>query len=100
MVRLLFFPTLGAAWIMVGMHWLLGALSFHFKGFETPIKGHARILIRDGELCQKTMRQSHISDNDLESALRLKAKLTDPNQVALAYLESSGDISVIPKKQN
>lgn len=94
-----FFPTLGAAWIMVGFHWLLGALSFHFDRFDRLLKGRPRLLIRDGELCQQTMRKSHISRKDLESALRLKAKLTDPDRVALAYLESNGEIGIIPKEQ-
>ncbi|MDY6781461.1 MAG: DUF421 domain-containing protein [Cyanobacteriota bacterium] len=93
-----FFPTLGAAWVLVGLHWLLSLLSFHFDQLEATIKGRSRVLIQDGQLCQRAMRKSHISRRDLDTALRLKAKLTDPSQVALAYLESSGDISVIPKE--
>ncbi|MGB5897869.1 MAG: YetF domain-containing protein [Geitlerinemataceae cyanobacterium] len=45
------------------------------------------------------MKTSHISQQDLESALRLKAKLRDLEQVDVARLESSGEISVLTKEK-
>ena len=90
-----FFDSLGAALVLVGMHWLFSAIAFHFDRFDTLIKGHSRILIQDGQINRKAMRKSHISQKDLESSLRLVGKLTEPSQVKVARLESSGDISII-----
>ncbi|WP_395739335.1 YetF domain-containing protein [Prosthecobacter sp.] len=46
---------------------------------------------------EATLRRHHVSEDDLSKQLRLKAKMTEPNQVKLACLERSGEISFIPK---
>ena len=53
-------------------------------------------LIRNGELCQRAMRQARISIDELVSELRQK-EITDLSEVSYAILEQSGKISVIPK---
>lgn len=92
-----YFPTLGAALVLVGMHGLVSALAFNVERFDVWVKGKPRTLIREGQVNRKAMRKSHISDRDLESSLRLKGKITEPTQVEMARLESNGDISVMPK---
>ncbi|MBE9129829.1 MULTISPECIES: DUF421 domain-containing protein [unclassified Coleofasciculus] len=92
-----YFKTLGAALALVGMHWLFCAIAFYYERFDTWIKGNSRILIRDGQINKGMMKKSHISQSDLESSLRLNAKVTEPNQVEIARLESNGEISVMPK---
>lgn len=94
-----FFATLGSALVLVLLHWLFAAIAFYFDRFDTSIKGHSRILIQNGQINQKALKKSHISYRDLQSSLRLRAKLTDPSEVEMARLESSGEISVIPQKQ-
>ncbi|MEL6462478.1 MAG: YetF domain-containing protein [Cyanobacteria bacterium J06621_15] len=93
-----FFPTIGAGFVLVGMHWLFAGISYHFPVLEQLIKGSSRILIRDGDINYKNMRKSHLSKKDLESSLRSQAKLTDISQVELARLESGGEISVLPRE--
>ncbi|MGB3237477.1 MAG: YetF domain-containing protein [Geitlerinemataceae cyanobacterium] len=94
-----YFPTIAAAIVLVAMHWLLAATAFHFELADRIIKGSSRILIRDGQVKRQAMKTSHISQQDLESALRLKAKLRDLEQVDVARLESSGEISVLTKEK-
>jgi len=93
-----FFPTIGAGFVLVGMHWLFAGISFHFPVVEKIIKGSSRVLIRDGEINYKNMQKSHLSEKDLESSLRSQAKLTEPSQVEIARLESGGEISVLPRE--
>ncbi len=93
-----FFPTIGAGFVLVGMHWLFAGISFHFPKVEQLIKGSSRVLIRDGEINYKNMQKSHISEKDLESSLRSQAKLTEPSEVEIARLESSGEISILSKE--
>ena len=45
------------------------------------------------------MKEYHISQKDLESALRQGAKITDPAGVKLAFQESNGSISILPREQ-
>ncbi|WP_224411528.1 DUF421 domain-containing protein [Oscillatoria salina] len=94
-----FFQTLAAAVVLVGIHRLFAAIAFYFPRFDNLLKGHSRILIRDGQIRQQTLRQSHLTHADLEAALRLKAKLDDFQQVKLARLESGGEISVMPQQK-
>ena len=79
-----FFPTIGAGFVLVGMHWLFAGFSFHFQVIEKIIKGSSRVLIRDGEINYKNMQKSHLSKKDLESSFRSQAKLTEPSQVEIA----------------
>jgi uncharacterized membrane protein YcaP (DUF421 family) len=91
-----FFPTLAASLALVGLHWILAALAFHSDRFGNLIKGQARVLIRDGELQWDAMRRSHLSEQDLRSALRVESQIEEVPGVKVARLERSGDISVIP----
>ena len=45
-----FFRTLLAGAALVGMHWLIAALSLHFDWLGTLVKGHSILLIKDGKL--------------------------------------------------
>jgi uncharacterized membrane protein YcaP (DUF421 family) len=93
-----FFPTLAAGVILVGLHWLIAAIAFSSDWFGTLVKGNAVLLIKDGDVQEKGLRQTSVSARDLEEALRIESHVTDPERVKLAYLERNGSISVIPRK--
>ena len=88
-----FFETIFAGFVLVVMHWLFSAIAFHFTELESKIKGKPQIVIKHGQLCQKTMRTHHITREDLASSLRLKSKGEGLEQVEQACLERNGDIS-------
>ncbi len=92
-----FVGTLLSAAVLVGLHALFSAIAVRFKALDPLLKGCAQTLIEDGEVNPRAMKANHISRNDLEESMRLKAKLTDPQQVKLALLECNGQISIIPK---
>lgn len=91
-------PTAVAGAILVGIHWLIAAIAYYSDSFGNLVKGHPVLLIKDGEVQRKAMRQSSLSSQDLAEALRLGSKVTEPERVQLAYLERNGGISVIPHK--
>ncbi len=88
-----FFETIFAGFVLVGLHWLFSALAFHFTKFENKIKGRSQILIRDGQLCQKTMQACHITREDLASTLRLQCQIDRLEKLEKACLERNGEIS-------
>lgn len=92
-----FVPTLCAAFVLVTMHCLLSQIALQWSPFGTLIKGRTRILVRNGEVDWNAMRRSNLSEDDLLSALRRQAKLTDWKGVKEARLERNGEISVIRK---
>jgi uncharacterized membrane protein YcaP (DUF421 family) len=94
-----FIPTLCAAFMLVGLHWLLAQIAFRSDRFGTLIKGNTRVLIRDGEVDWDAMSRSNLSQDDLLGALRLQASLSDWDMVREARPERNGQISVIRKDE-
>lgn len=91
-----FLQTMGAGAVLVGMHWLFTLLSARFHGFGRLVKGEERVLIWNGEVRLGEMRKNHMSERDLSEMLRLNGHVADPRDVAAAYLERNGEISVLP----
>jgi uncharacterized membrane protein YcaP (DUF421 family) len=92
-----FYPAIAAGFVLVSMHWLLAVLSFRFTGFGKVVKGEARVLVENGEILWDAMKESHITETDLQGALRRNGSMTRPSDVKVAYLERNGNISVITK---
>lgn len=94
-----FFESIFAGFILVAMHWLFSAISFHHQGFEDKIKGRPRYLIKNGRLCRKTMKNCHITNDDLVFTLRIKCQTDKLEKVESACLERNGDISFSLREQ-
>lgn len=94
-----FMPTLVASLVLILLHWLLAAVAFRSSGFGRMIKGHDQLLVRDGQLQQDALRKTHITEHDLQEALRSSGKEPDLSRIASAHLERNGDISIISKKE-
>jgi uncharacterized membrane protein YcaP (DUF421 family) len=62
------------------------------------VKGQERLLIRNGQLQEDEMKKAHITEHDLQEALRISGKAPDVAQVESAHLERNGDISIVSKK--
>jgi uncharacterized membrane protein YcaP (DUF421 family) len=86
--------TTTACAALVGIHWAFTRLAVGWHAFGNLVKGHAHLLVRDGQVIEEAMRQSHISMNDLLEQLRLNG-VDEVRQVRLAYKERNGEISVI-----
>jgi uncharacterized membrane protein YcaP (DUF421 family) len=75
----------------------LAAVAFHSPRFAGWIKGHTARLIEDGRPIHANLERHHIGDDDVHEELRLNG-LSKVDQVHLATLERSGDVSVIKKE--
>ena len=94
-----FFQTIFAGFVLVGMHWLFGALSSHYHRFEDLIKGQPRYLIKNGQLCRQSMKKCHMTRDDLTSTLRIQYQIDELERVEKACLERNGNISFSLKGQ-
>ena len=65
--------------------------------FEQWIKGHTYPLIEQGRLRPDNMLHSHVSQADLNEALRLHG-VDDVTTVAAAFKERNGEISLIRRE--
>jgi len=61
------------------------------------VKGHADVIVKDGQPLADHLLRHNISCHDLEEQLRLHGfeRLSD---VHLAYKERNGEVSIIPQK--
>lgn len=87
-------PTILAACALVALHWGLAFLAFRNRKLGVLIKGKKSLLIKDGELNWENMKRTQITENDIKEALRQGGSV-DLANVKYAFLERSGDISII-----
>jgi len=90
-----FFGTLGGGLVLVLLHRLLALFAYHSHWFGIIIKGRPERIVEDGDLIVGAMRRNHISKHDLEEDLRLSVHAERINNVKIARVERSGDISFI-----
>jgi uncharacterized membrane protein YcaP (DUF421 family) len=90
-----FFPTLGGTFVLVLTHRLFGCIGCRWHAFGMLIKGQPDVIVENGNVNWKVLRQNHISKHDLEEDLRLNAKTEDISRIRIARVERSGDISFI-----
>ncbi|WP_266204172.1 DUF421 domain-containing protein [Pontibacter kalidii] len=95
-----FWPTLAAAFVLVMLHKLLASFAFHTSyDVSDFIKGASKTLVKDGELQKETMEENSITKNDLKEAVRSSGSHGGVERIKHAYLERSGNISVILKNE-
>ncbi|WP_276497939.1 DUF421 domain-containing protein [Pontibacter litorisediminis] len=96
-----FWPTLAAAFVLVMLHKLLGSFAFHshFR-MSTFLKGSAKMLVKDGEMLCEAMEESSVTKNDLMEAVRSAGSHAGVDRIRYAYLERSGEISIILKNED
>jgi uncharacterized membrane protein YcaP (DUF421 family) len=93
-----YFPSLLAILVFVFIHWAFSGLARGSQTFSSLIKGNPTVLIRDGEIDERNLKDAHMSRDDLDEDLREKG-IPDPADVAEARLERSGRLSVIKSPQ-
>ena len=84
-----------AAAVLVGLDRGLRLLEHRSKRVERIIEGEPRMLIRNGVVLGKALREEDISTDELMAALR-RHGVVRPDHVELAVLETDGSISVVP----
>ena len=94
------FVTVISSALLVIIHQILAWLTWRSHRFGILMKGNPEPLIRNGAVVEDALRRHQISKGDLEEALRLNGRVTEPGQVQEARFERNGDISVIEKKES
>lgn len=91
-----FVATLIATFIFIVLHWLLSYFSESSATLSFLVKGHDTVLIRNGQVDRKALRNAHMSADDLAEDLRQQG-VDNYQDVKEARLERSGKLSVIRK---
>ena len=86
--------ALGFAVMIVLLYKLFVRLSLHNK-FRWILYESPTVLIRNGDIDRKGLKKVRMPMNELLSQLRVKG-FTDTQNIAIAIMEETGDLSVIP----
>ncbi|MGV2863577.1 DUF421 domain-containing protein [Achromobacter sp. AGC39] len=79
---------------IVGWSYLLDRLCYHIPVLRRVLEPQRICLVRDGRIQVAGLKREHISRGELMEQLRLKG-VGDVSRVKRAYLESTGEFSVI-----
>ena len=89
-----FFPALAAGAVIISAHWVFARIAHESPFWSRMIEGHERILMRDGVLDRRQMRQALVSEDDIVQALRLRTGQENLRQVEAVWQERNGEISL------
>jgi uncharacterized membrane protein YcaP (DUF421 family) len=76
---------------------VLGWLAFRSKRVRTLLEGEPIVLVEDGRVIEKNLKRARLAAEELAEEAR-QSQLLSLHDVAWAVLETSGKVSIIPKK--
>jgi uncharacterized membrane protein YcaP (DUF421 family) len=94
-----FVPTAITSAVLIALHWIFARLAQQNHTFGKFIKGNEILMVKDGQMQKANMHRTNITEQDLLEILRSTGKITQIDAVQEAYLERSGNISVVPRKE-
>lgn len=77
---------------LVAIEIFVSYISLKSSGFRNLLQGNSVMIIEDGQINEKALKQIRLTVDDLTEALRQK-DIFDINDVAYAYVETNGSIS-------
>lgn len=92
-----FFGTLIAALVIMVLHRLTAWLTFKSSWAGSIIKGKSILLFQNNKPIFKNLSRVHITENDLQEAVRKNLHVDDLSHVKEIYMDRSGELSVIKK---
>jgi uncharacterized membrane protein YcaP (DUF421 family) len=93
-----FLATVAACLVLVLIHRILGWVILYNKGFSKLLKGEKILLYQDGHINEKNLHKCLMTQDDLMSDVRLKANEDTLNNVKEIYMENTGELSIVKKK--
>ena len=83
---------------IVGWNVLIDWATYRSAALERLLEPPPLVLVRNGRILHRHLRMDFISEKELRAKLR-EHGVTDPAQVAAAYMESDGAVSVIRRER-
>jgi len=82
---------------IIGWNYGLDFIAYHVPQLRRFVEPQPLCLVRDGRMLQRNMRREFITPEELSAKLR-EHGVTDIEEVAAAYMETDGEISVLKRK--
>lgn len=90
-----FWSALAAAAVIAVLHRLVARASVRWKWLEDRINGRTIVLMRDGRIDERALRDALVTREDLERSMREQIGTSDPARVSQALLERNGHITIL-----
>ena len=90
-----FFGTLLAALVIMILHRLVAWVTFKSSWAGSILKGKSIVLFQNNRPVTKNLSRVHITENDLQEAVRKNLNVDDMSQVKEIYMDRSGELSVV-----
>ena len=87
-----------ASGTLIALTMLFSRLTFRSRTMENFVQGKRAVLIRHGKVMEDVLRSERITDQQLTTALHQEG-IEAVSQVKMAYVEPSGDITIIKNEQ-
>jgi uncharacterized membrane protein YcaP (DUF421 family) len=81
---------------IVTWNWIIDALNFYVPALRGILEPPPLLLVRDGRILHRHLRHEFVTEQELKEKLREKG-VNDVREVARAYMESDGHVSVIKR---
>ena len=78
---------------LLGLNWMVGFLTARSRRLHRWVEGAPVVLVRNGKVFWDQLRRCNVAPEDLDVAMR-KAGCDGHHDIALAMLETSGEISI------
>lgn len=82
---------------LIALNSLVGFLTSRFRRFEVLVEGEPVKIATDGRVDEEVLRKEMVTLADFEQAMR-QAGLEDRADILHAWIETDGDITILPKK--
>jgi uncharacterized membrane protein YcaP (DUF421 family) len=81
---------------IIGWDMFIDWLNFRFPALRGWLEPPPLLLVRDGRILHRNLRHEFVTEDELKSKLR-EHGIEDVRQVAKAYMESDGEVSVVKR---
>ena len=92
-----FLGTLLAALVIMVLHRLVAWLTFKSSWIGSILKGKSILLFQNDRPVFKNLSRVHITENDLQEAVRKNLNADNMENVKEIYMDRSGELSIIKK---
>ena len=94
-----FLSSVAGGLMLVLIHRAISWYSQRNKKFEHGVKGQSKLIFNNGKFIEKNLQRYRISQDDVYEELRLQCNQSDFKQIAMAFVEKTGEISFIKYAQ-
>jgi uncharacterized membrane protein YcaP (DUF421 family) len=89
--------TVIVAATLIGTNYLIAFGTARSKKLCALVEGESVVLAKDGKLLHSSLRANNVPPSDVQEAVRA-ANLETLEEVRVATLEASGEITIVPKR--